>query len=164
MDFQIRDLTQQRFLGLSLEMSIANNLTAALWRQFSPRIGELEAKKNLNRYSIEVYPANYFDSFNPSTTFEKWAAVEVAPSEMPSSSIPEGMRSLVAPGGVYAVFVHKGTAAQGFQTYQKIFSEWLPASDFTVDHRPHFAIMGPSYRPDDPDAEEEILVPVKPKA
>jgi AraC family transcriptional regulator len=39
----------------------------------------------------------------------------------------------VIPGGLYAVFLHKGTATQAATTYQYIFGTWLPNADYLLD-------------------------------
>ena len=64
------------------------------------------------------------------------------------------------PGGTYAVFEHRGPAAAFPATARQIYGVWLPGSGYRLDARPHLAVMGPGYRPDDPDAVEEVWVPV----
>jgi len=73
------------------------------------------------------------------------------------------MKTITSPEGLYAVFVHKGAASEGPKTYQYIFTTWLPASDYQLDNRPHFAIMGEKYKGEDPGSEEELWIPIKPK-
>jgi AraC family transcriptional regulator len=118
-----------------------------------------EIKNNIGSdlYSVEVYEPLYFNNFNPEKEFDKWAAVEVTDFE----KVPDDMDTLILPRGLYAVFVHKGAASKGPETYQYIFGTWLPASDFLLDNRPHFAVMGEKYKNDDPDSEEEVWIPVK---
>lgn len=72
------------------------------------------------------------------------------------------METLVIPGGLYAVFVHEGPATEGDKTYRFIYTEWLPASEFRVDDRPHFAVMSENYQRDNPNSEE-IWIPIKNK-
>ncbi len=91
--------------------------------------------------------------------FEKWAAIEVADH----NSIPEGMDSFSLESGLYAVFIHKGAASKGPETFQYIFGNWLPGSSYELDKRPHFEILGEKYKNDDPESEEEIWIPVKKK-
>ena len=118
---------------------------------------EIRSLIDSNLYSLEVFPAGYFDNFNPVKIFQKWAGVEVSDF----NEIPLGMETLIIPSGKYAVFIHKGPAKQANATYQEIFSEWLPNSEYNVDDRPHFAIMSEKYKKDDPDSEEEIWIPIK---
>lgn len=108
-------------------------------------------------YSIEIYEPLFFNNFNSEREFEKWAAVEVTDFE----TVPANMETLSSPCGLYAVFLHKGAAGKGPETYRYIFRTWLPESDYLLDNRPHFAIMGEKYKNDDPDSEEDLWIPIK---
>lgn len=143
------------FIGAKVQMSFAANLTVPLWQNFMSRKGELEPLNDL-LFSIELYSNDFFQSFDPRKEFEKWAAVEVSTSH----SIPGGMDQLSVPKGKYAVFLHKGTPEDGPKTYGYIFEKWLPASEYQLDTRPHFAVMGEKYIHNDPNSEEEIWIPV----
>ena len=46
------------------------------------------------------------------------------------------------------------------KTIQYIFLDWLPKSEFQVDHRPHFEKLGDKYNPTDPNSEEEVFIPI----
>ena len=107
---------------------------------------------------MQVYdPRLSFEDFNENTRFEKWAAVEVADFE----SIPDSMESIILSEGLYAVFLHKGAASEGARTFSYIFGTWLPGSEYQLDNRPHFEILGEKYKNDDPASEEEVWIPVK---
>lgn len=142
-----------------MTMSFTNNKTYELWRAFMPRRKEIPNNIGEELYSIEVYAPRYFNFFNPDSEFEKWAAMEVTDFE----TIPVTMESITLPDGLYAVFIHTGPANEGPRTYQNIFGSCLPASEYDIDNRPHFAVMGQKYKHEDPDSEEEIWIPVKPK-
>jgi len=154
---KIETIAAKRLIGNSLIMSFSVNRTGELWRTFMPRRNEIANQTGPELYSLEVYPAGFFEPFNPDTGFEKWAAMEVTDF----NSVPDGMEMLVVPDGLYAVFVHRGPASEGPKTYGFIFSQWLPDSGFELDFRPHFAVMGEKYKHEDPDSEEEIWIPVR---
>jgi AraC family transcriptional regulator len=59
--------------------------------------------------------------------------------------------------------LHKGAASDGPKTFQYIFGTWLPDSEYLIDNRPHFEILGEKYKNEDPTSEEEIWIPIKPK-
>jgi AraC family transcriptional regulator len=40
---------------------------------------------------------------------------------------------------------------------------WLPSSDYVLDNRPHFEILGEKYKINDPESEEKIWIPVRKK-
>lgn len=132
-----------------------------LWQQFMPRRQEINHPIGKDLYSVDVFDPLFLQGkFTPTTEFEKWAAIEVEDF----NAVPEGMDMLVL-DGQYMVFQYKGLggpAAAPF--YNLIFTEWLPSSAYQLDNRPHFALMGDKYRRDDPESEEEIWIPVKPRA
>lgn len=146
----------KKLLGVCLEMSLAENRTGELWRSFVPRLKEIESRVGNNLYSLQVYSEDYFHQFDPHREFEKWALTEVKNF----SVIPDEMEPFELPGGLYAVFQHKG---MGTEIFQYIFSEWLPNSGYLLDNRPHFEILGEKYKQGSPDSEEEIWIPVKEK-
>jgi AraC family transcriptional regulator len=152
-------LPGKKFIGKRLNMAYTDNKTGDLWRSFMPQRREIENVTGIELYSIEVYPENFFTAFNPAAQFEKWGAIEVSSFE----NIPAGMKTLLSPAGLYAVFVHYGPASTGSVTYRYIFTDWLPSSAYVIDQRPHFAIMGEKYNSDSADSEEEIWIPVRPK-
>ncbi|WJS96886.1 GyrI-like domain-containing protein [Flavobacterium johnsoniae] len=153
----IKTLTEKKLTGHFIEMSFIENKTFQLWNGFMPKKKEIKNTINANLYSLEVYPEHYFDNFNPSDNFQKWAAVEVSDFE----DLPHGMKTLIVSGGLYAVFLHFGPATEAHKTYNYIFAEWLPNSAYIVDERPHFAVMDEKYKKDDPNSEEEIWIPIK---
>lgn len=149
----------RRLVGIRMQTSLAENRAAELWRSFRPRVAEIHNRLGADFFDVKRYgPEMTNGQFSPATVFEKWAAVEVEGH----ADIPEGMQPLELPGGLYAVFVHHGPATAFARTYQYIFGAWLPTSGYRLDERPHFDVMGPTYRPDDPEATEEIWIPVIP--
>ncbi|MEP7234441.1 MAG: GyrI-like domain-containing protein, partial [Ignavibacteriota bacterium] len=48
-------------------------------------------------------------------------------------------------------------------TFQYILRTWVPNSNYELDDRPHFEILGEKYKKDDPSSEEEIWIPIKPR-
>lgn len=153
---EFRTLAKKKFIGVCLEMSLAENRTGELWRSFMPRLSEIETRVGNELYSLQVYDEDYFKKFSPMNEFEKWALAEVKNF----SVIPDEMEPFELPGGLYAVFQHKG---MGTEIFQYIFTEWLPKSEFQLDHRPHFEILGEKYKQGSPDSEEEIWIPVNKK-
>ena len=153
---RIQTIKEKYLIGFKKRMSFAANATHELWQSFMPRRKEITNNLNSDLYSAEVYDKEFFKEFDPNRPFDKWAAVELTDL----NHIPAGMEKLDFPGGLYAVFIHKGPASEGYKTYQYIFEKWLPSSGYKVDQRPHFAVMGEKYKNDDPDSEEEIWIPV----
>ena len=147
-----------RCVGQTLSMSILQNRTAELWRQFSPKVHHISNRINADRISLQVYPTSYFNVFDPHQIFEKWALVEVS-NEL---DIPSGMQSFVIEEGLYAVFDYKGPSNDP-SIFQHIYSRWIPNSIYRLDDRPHFEVLGAAYKNNDPSSEEEIWIPIMQK-
>ncbi|MEO8534872.1 MAG: GyrI-like domain-containing protein [Flavobacterium sp.] len=160
MEARIEISAQKKLIGKHITMSFLENKTFQLWSSFMPSRKEIKNQIGSDLYSLEVFPFGHFNEFDPNNSFEKWAAVQVSDF----NEIPSDMDDLTIPSGLYAVFVHKGLESDGHKTYHSIFAEWLPNSEYTVDDRPHFAIMGEKYKKNDPDSEEEIWIPIKNKS
>ncbi len=153
---RIVTIREKILIGISLRMSLANNRTGELWRSFMPRRKEITGVLSADLYSLQSYPHAYWLDFRPDREFEKWALVEVAGFGV---SVPEGLDTFILPAGMYAVFPYKGLSTDT-RIFQYIFGEWLPASGYRLDERPHFEVLGGKYSNNSPDSEEEIWVPV----
>ncbi|MEP6736472.1 MAG: GyrI-like domain-containing protein [Chryseolinea sp.] len=157
LNYRIEVILERKLVGKRLTMSFAANRTMELWKSFIPHRNQVVNAVGVDLYSIQIYAADYFAHFSPVTTFEKWAAVQVPDF----SCIPEGMETFVLPVGKYAVFHYKGSSREGSSTFQYIFKDWLPASGYELDNRPHFELLGLKYKNDDPNSEEEIWIPIR---
>lgn len=156
---RIETLNEKKLIGNRITMSLSNHKTGDLWRNFMHRRKEVRNNKGTELYSMQVYDRSYFSSFDPNKEFEKWAAIEVTNF----NTVPDEMETITLTSGLYAVFIHKGAASSGAGTFKYIFGTWLPGSDYELDDRPHFEILGEKYKNDDPGSEEEIWIPIKPK-
>ena len=150
----IINIAETLLVGMHLEMSLQQDQTAALWGSFGPFIKTISNRLDTYRYSLQEYPAHYFDQFNPALTFKKWALVAVKDH----TNVPEACEKFTIPGGGYAVFHHKGN---DIRIFQYIYSHWLPSSGFTLDQRPHFELLGEKYKNGDPASEEDIYIPIR---
>lgn len=156
---RIEFLEEKKLIGKKLKMSFAENKTFELWRSFMPHRKEIKNSLSSELFSMQVYgPSFDFMNLNISMLFEKWAALEVADFE----SVPNEMETFTLPCGLYAVFLHIGAASTGPITFKYIFGTWLPNSEYLLDNRPHFEILGEKYKNEDPSSEEEIWIPIKP--
>jgi AraC family transcriptional regulator len=154
---RIEILGELKLVGQRMTMSLSANRTQELWQNFMRRRKEIPNTVGTNLYSIQVYDDLYFKKFHPHSTFEKLAAVEVTNFD----AVPPDMEAFILPSGLYAVFLHKGAGTTGPTTFNYIFSTWFPDSEYSLDNRPHFELLGEKYKNDDPDSEEEIWIPIK---
>ena len=154
---RIEVLGELKLVVLRMTMSISANKTRELWQNFQRRRKDIPNTVGKYLYSIQLYDDQYFKTFNPHSTFEKLAAIEVTNF----SAVPPDMEAFTLPSGLYAVFLHKGAAPTAPTTFNYIFSTWLPDSEYSLDIRPHFEVLGEKYKNDDPESEEEIWIPIK---
>lgn len=152
---RLETINPKKLVGRHLTMSLAENNTGELWRGFMAQRKEITNNLSNALISMQVYQSDYFKNFNPANKFEKWVAVEVVNFE----NVPSNLDTFVLSGGLYAVFHYKGQAGDS-AVFQYIFQTWLPNSDYILDDRPHFEILGDKYKNNAPDSEEEIWIPV----
>ncbi|MGR9049521.1 GyrI-like domain-containing protein [Halobacillus faecis] len=159
MDPKIIALEEKTLIGKSKRMSLDKDSTRELWKSFMPRRDSIPHRTDEMLYNLKVFEQGLgAENFSSSTPFVKWAAVEV--DRIDTEKMPE-METHLLSGGLYAVFLHHGPASEFNQTLQYIFKEWLPFSSYVLDDREHFERFTEDYRPADPEAVEEVWIPVK---
>lgn len=154
MEARIEQFGGKKMIGQRLVMSLSQNRTHELWQGFMPRRAEIQALGTA-LYSVEIYDKHYFEKFDPTNRFEKWAVREVSDFTV----VPDGMEPLTIAPGKYAVFDYKGSSLD-FRIFEYIYGTWLPNSAYLLDDRPHFQVLGEKYKNADPNSEEEIWVPI----
>lgn len=158
MFLKIENIKSKKLIGFSTSTSLSNDKTVEIWKKLMPRLKEIHNAVSADLFSLQVYEFESFKNFTPFTEFKKYALVEVKDFE----SIPEEFKKFELPAGKYAVFLHKGTTQDFIQTTQYIFGEWLPKSEYQLDDRPHFELLGDNYKGhENPESEEEVWIPVK---
>ncbi|RLD79866.1 MAG: GyrI-like domain-containing protein [Bacteroidetes bacterium] len=104
---EIIDISDKILVGKKIKMSLTNDRTSVLWKNFKSQLFMIKNRADTNFYSIQIYnPDLNFKEFNSNTIFENWAAVEV----IDHFEIPDGMEPLIIKEGKYAVFTHYGMA------------------------------------------------------
>ena len=160
MFLRIASLEEKKLIGKKVSMNVLDNKTFELWQSFMKNRKSISNVVGNNLYSIQVYSnLDYFKNFNPKNSFIKWAASEVSDHH----NIPSNMEPFIIEKGKYAVFLHKGLASEFPKTANYIFSQWIPNSDYSLDDRPHFELLGPKYKNNCSDSEEEVWIPIKKK-
>ncbi len=157
MKFRLENIQEKILVGLQMKMSWQENRTMQLWQSFMPRRKEIENKINEDLFSINIYPEDFDFSINSmEKVFTKWAAIEVKNMD----AIPPNFEFYRLPAGRYAVFSYKGLSTDP-SVFEYIYGTWLPNSNYQLEQRPHFEILGEKYKNKDPNSEEEIWIPVK---
>lgn len=158
---QLLVLPPRLVVGLHQTMNLVNDQTPGLWQRFGPLVKAIACRADNQRISMSIYPSEYsFQHFDPQAFFTKWAAVEVnQPMPSPPSN---GLTNFTIPGGAYASFTYQGPASGFPEVMAYILTTWMPAKGLEPDKRPFFEILGPEYHPADPEAREEVFIPVRP--
>jgi AraC family transcriptional regulator len=159
MNPRIEIIEEKKLVGKKLTMSYANYRIGELWGSFMPRRKEITNNLSNELVSLVLYNSNHFNDFNPTNEFERWAAVEVEDF----ANVPAEMETFVLSSGLYAVFHYIGSTDGIASFYQNIFTVWLPNSEYELDYRPHFEILGEKYKNNDQLSEEDIFIPIKPR-
>jgi len=156
---KILTIESKKFIGLHTKTSFSSSNTGSMWSDFMPRRKEVKNSLGEDLFSIQEYPDNFkMSGFSEKTEYISWAAVEVTDFD----NAPAGMECHSLRGGLYAVFLHKGSTREFSKTAQFIFEEWMPRSRYEVDNRAHFEILGEKYfGPNDPNSEEDVFIPIK---
>jgi AraC family transcriptional regulator len=154
---RIETLTEKKLVGKRIRMSLSHNRTSEPWRSFMP--GRTESYDNLTPelFAMQVYDHSLALG-NYNHAFGTWAAIEISAID----TIPDGMKTSVLNSGLYAVFQYKGVSTD-VQIMHYIFGTWLPNSNYILDNRPRFEILGEEYGNDNLNSEEEIWIPIQPK-
>lgn len=150
---QHRTIPDKKLVGKRLTMTFADDKTGELWQSFMPKAKEISNKLSSDLISMQLYGESF--DFNPTTGFEKWAAVGVRDFDQ----LPDHLETYLLKGGLYAVFFYKGLNTDT-RIFQYIFTEWLPGSDYRLDTRPHVEVLGEKYKNGSADSEEEIWIPI----
>jgi AraC family transcriptional regulator len=155
---RIETINEKKLVGKRLTMSLANPKMGELWKSFMPRLKEITPQAKHDLISLVVYAPTHFIHFKPTNEFERWATLEVTDFD----NVPEGMETFILPSGLYAIFDYTGLSTDN-SIFQYIMGTWLPSSDYDLDDRPHFEVLGDKYKNNDPTSEEEIWIPINPK-
>jgi AraC family transcriptional regulator len=157
MQVSIENSSPKTLVGIHIKMSLSENKTGELWKSFMSQKDLIPNRKNQDFISLNIYPKGYFEKFNPKIEFEKWALAEVENFD----NIPESMHAYKLSGGLYAIFNYRGSSNDA-SVFQHIYNEWLPQSNYQLDNRPHFEVLGSKYKNNDENSQEEIWIPIKP--
>lgn len=144
-------------VGIHRAMSFAEPAMRELWRAFRPMAQAVRHRVSEDFISMRVHEVPVEGVPTPGSRFEQWAAVEVERA----GAIPDGMESHALAGGRYAVFTYRGRADAFGDAARFIYGDWLSTSQYELADREFFEVLPPSYRPDDPAAEETIWIPIQ---
>lgn len=142
-------------VGLAGQFTMENNTIAQLWDQFNPRAMEIQDAQYDCCLGLCYYEPNY-EKGKPFTYMAGRIVSKV-------DGIPQGMTVREVPACDYAVFEHKGSLETLQKTYDYIFREWLPASEYEMAPQDDFEWYDYRFKFGQPDSILEIWIPIKKK-
>jgi len=150
MEPKIVDMPAFTVVGMYYRGTNQNNEIPQLWRQFGPRVVEIKhmAKENIS-YGV-------MDNFDEaSKEFDYLAAVKVDST----ADVPDGMLSWEIPEQTYAVFTC--TLPTIKETFDIIYSKWLPESGYQLAPAPEFELYDERFNPQAPHSELDLYIPIQ---
>ena len=162
MDFKIVKRDEIKLVGVLYHTSMKTEKgIPGLWEaEFITRAKEIKYVVNRNCYGLELYPDNFMETWQ----FTYMASFEVSKLE----DIPINMFGVTLPSATYAVFTVKGKLQPEKikATFDRIYNEWLPASEYTFAHPYDFEFYDNEngrFKPNDENSEIYIYLPIKKK-
>ena len=156
MEPKFKKLDEMVVVGLQALNTCQHNVIPRLWQRFLQREREVRhvAVKNVGlgvSFGIEKKESE--------SEFFHLVGHIVNSTE----DIPEGMTYRRIPAHDYAVFTHKGPLSALGKTYDFIYGERLPKSDYEYDDSNEIEWYDDRFDPVSEDSEFEIYVPIKKK-
>ncbi|MEN6370874.1 MAG: GyrI-like domain-containing protein [Armatimonadota bacterium] len=147
-----------KLAGIQYIGSNQNGEIPRLWdEQFLPRMNELENVVNGDVcYGLCECMCKGECKCGQGADFYYIAAMEVSNFD----EIPAGMATKTVPAAKYAVFTHKGPVSKLHETFQKIYTEWIPASGVEIAGNYNFEYYGECFDNSE-NSLMDIYVPVK---
>lgn len=152
----IKNSMKRKLVGKKRPMSFLRYTVNELWKDFLSQKDKIKNKLSNDYISMTIYKPDHFTEFDLANEFDKWAVLEVSDLDI----VPDNMETFVIPKGLYAVFHYKGASTDN-SVFEYIFKTWLPSSNYVLDNRPHFEVLGEKYKNNSSESEEEIWIPIK---
>lgn len=157
MFLRIENCSNRKLIGLSIQDSLQQNEIVNVWKKFVPLSYNIPGNIKGQFCSMSIYPStNIFNDFSINTFFKRCALVEVNDINY-SLNTTESFYI----DGMFALFLHKGLPSDVEKTFRYIFNQWLPNSKYEWALPFHFEKLPQNYSPNNPDAEEEIWLPIR---
>ncbi|ALB28549.1 AraC family transcriptional regulator [Companilactobacillus heilongjiangensis] len=161
LDYKIKQMPKFNIIGVSKRVPVqfegVNNEIVALAQSISQTQREEMhqlANLELNR------PLNVSYDFDVDYLQEKGQLTHMIGMATTKENNFSDLESLEIPANTWAVFSVRGDFPQAMQeTNARIYSEWLPSSNYELIELPNFSIT--DYKPDNKDVYSEIWIPIK---
>jgi AraC family transcriptional regulator len=151
---EIVSLEKICFIGLESRIRGNYSEIGKMWSTLSAGLPEIGRKT----VPEEFYQLNYCDKSFPEGEFLCMAAV-AAPD---LADIPIRFVGKTLPAAKYLKFTHKGLSSRVVQTYDFIYSKYLPGTSYKLTLPYNFEVYGKKYKgPCNPESESGIFIPIE---
>jgi AraC family transcriptional regulator len=145
-----------RVVGISCQNTMKQNNIPALWGQFNENVcGNVPGTDDMKAALGICYYIDHAE-MNEDTPFTYLAGLEFPP-ELPT---PDGLESREVPAADYAVFEHIGALDTLSDTYDAIYSTWLPNSEYQRRDSDDFELYDERFQYGAGESVMEIWVPI----
>lgn len=151
---KIVEKSEFKVIGLKYFGANNNNEIPNLWRKFFERIKEIKNRVEL-KTSLGV--CEYVSNLTNESEFGYIACVEVNSL----NEIPKGMVGEIVTSNKYAVFTHRGLSDTLGDTYEYIYSTWLPKSGYELAPSHDFELYDERFDLESENSEIDIYIPIK---
>ena len=150
---EIVELGVIRLSGMMTLVNSDTSVITTLWAKLMPDISKIPNRTNPNGY----YGVSFWPSHCEDEEFFHFIGIETSTPEL----TPLNMVSKTIPAARYLKFVHRGRSRDVVATYDYIYREWLPRSQYRLCVPYEFEYCGERYfGPDNEASESEIYIPV----
>lgn len=149
-------LEETRVAGFRETVALSDNRIPQLWERFLRDCKDIDAFTGVGYSICETQQTVYTKDGDVSFS------VVVGGSVHCFDGLPLTLVKKTLCAGKYAVFIHRGTFANLFKTYQYIYGTWLPATKEELDEREDFEVYEREVLSfDDPNNEVKIFIPIR---
>jgi AraC family transcriptional regulator len=138
------------FYGADSEKNDLGEKIPALWHRFLPRLDEITMR--VDGWCYGVIRQEHADSdrliYDAAMEVTGWL------------DVPEGMVTSTLPAARWAVFTHRGPAADLDHSVNYVYSTWLAGSGHRHTGQADLEIYGSSYHPTSADSEIGYAIPI----
>lgn len=129
----------------------------ALWGRFSPHENLIKHKVEGAWWELHIFPEGQ-DA--------RWVMVGVEVTQL--EAVPDEMFVKAVPAGHYAVFPHRpglGEPNHGYDALNQRIDTWLETGPYKISRRLSLQLYDARFKGmEDPESEQDLLIPVEPKA
>ena len=145
-----------KVVGMQIRTTLAENRIQDLWSEFIKRMSELD-EVAVPECSLGI--CTFVDNNQDDDAFE-YMAVRVVKND---SLIPGGMTFRLLPEQEVAVFTHQGSLDNLSETYDYIYNEWLPDSDYEIADADEIEWYDSRFNFGQENSQMDIHIPIKSK-